>query len=89
MLSGIASHLDAIFLTRVPPYDRCAEGEDLMRAAGVTNASCFYEEEISGALDSAIAYARRKSLPLVVFGSIYLTGSILNLLQRQKSLEST
>ncbi|HEY4492617.1 MAG TPA: Mur ligase family protein, partial [Acidobacteriota bacterium] len=84
MLSVIASKLEIIFLTRVPPYERCADRDELVQAAELAQASYIYEKETDRALEKAVSYARDKTIPLVVFGSIYLTGKIMSLLQHKR-----
>ena len=77
MLHAISDKIETIYLTRVPPYNRCATLElltDSARNAGVRFES---EEDTREALMRASKAARQAGRPLVIFGSIYLIGEIL------------
>ena len=78
MLKAISSKIETVFLTRVPPYTRCATREVLMTAAQDAGVRFEFEEDPLLALTRARDAASQAHLPLVIFGSIYLVGEILN-----------
>ncbi len=79
MLRQISKRVEIIFLTRVPPENRCASSTELLQAAAGAGIHAIFEENPKAAFELAKQTAREKNLPLVIFGSIYLIGRILAL----------
>lgn len=77
MLKVMAPALEKIWLTRIPPLDRCADFDQLTVAAHSEGIRFGYNEDTSEAFIDAREEAISKGLPLVVFGSMYLIGQIL------------
>lgn len=85
MLTEMAPLLDELFLTRVPPLQRCAPREqldDACRSVGLP-ASFHYSDDPAEALDRARSHAATRRQPLIVFGSMYLVGTIFRLVQKK------
>jgi dihydrofolate synthase / folylpolyglutamate synthase len=77
MLKTIAPTFEKIWLTRIPPLDRCADFDQLTVAAHSEGIRFVYNEDATEAFVDAREEAMSKKLPLVVFGSMYLIGQIL------------
>ena len=77
MLKVMAPALEKIWLTRIPPLDRCADFDQLTVATHSEGIRFGYNEDASEAFVDAREEAGSKGLPLVVFGSMYLIGQIL------------
>jgi folylpolyglutamate synthase/dihydropteroate synthase len=82
MLSEIAPLLDLIVLTRVHPLTRCASQEQLTIACDDENIPWEFNDNITVAVELSLERAKKKGLPLVIFGSIYLAGEILKIYRR-------
>lgn len=76
MLKQISKKVEMIFLTRVPPENRCASSTELSQAAAGAGMNAIFEENPEVAFERAKQRAVEKNLPLVIFGSIYLIGRI-------------
>lgn len=79
MLRNISGKVEKIFLTRVPPEKRCASITELFQAAEKEGIPSETEESLDHALEKARQFALEKRLPLLIFGSIYLVGRVLEL----------
>lgn len=84
MLKEMSARIETIFLTRVPPFMRCATREVLTSAALDARVRFEFEEDPLLALTRARDAASQAHLPLVIFGSIYLVGEILGRIQKAK-----
>ncbi len=84
MLNAISNKIETIYLTRVPPHTRCATRELLADSARDAGVRFEFEEATGAALKQATDAARQAGLPLVIFGSIYLAGEILGIIQKAK-----
>ena len=77
MLQLISKKAENIFLTRVPPENRCAEMDELVSAAKKAGIRAEAQEDPEVAFEKAKEAASRSKIPLVIFGSMYLVGRIL------------
>lgn len=77
MLRLISEKVESIFLTRVPPENRCATIEELVSAAKGAGIRAEAQEDPEVAFEQAKEASSRSKIPLVVFGSMYLVGRIL------------
>lgn len=79
MLRLISEKAENIFLTRVPPENRCASMNELVSAAKEAGIRAEAQEDPEVAFELAKEAASRSNIPLVIFGSMYLVGRILSL----------
>ena len=78
MLTEIAPVINHMVLTRVHPASRCATKDQLTKACDDEKIRWEFYETVESALDLSLERAKEKGLPLLIFGSIYLAGEILN-----------
>lgn len=77
MLALLSDRIETLFLTRVPPLNRCATADQLTQAAKDAGLRSETADDDLQAFERARQEAAQKGLPLVVFGSMYLIGKIL------------
>ena len=87
MMNAISSKIETIFLTRVPPFVRCATLDQLADAARDAGLRFELEEDARSALNRARNAARQAGLPLLIFGSIYLVGEIMKATVEEERME--
>ncbi len=80
MLGAVSRNAARIVLTRVEPLNRCAGIDPLTHAASSAGIPHLIEQDPLLALRKALALSSESNLPLVVFGSIYLIGSLFSAL---------
>jgi dihydrofolate synthase / folylpolyglutamate synthase len=82
MLSEIAPSINHMVLTRVHPFTRCATEDQLAKACNDEKISWQFNTDTISALEVSLEQAKKKELPLLIFGSIYLAGEILKIYRR-------
>jgi len=83
MLSEIAPLINHIVLNRVHPLTRCASQEQLTKACDDENIPWEFNDNTISALELSLEQSKKKGLPLLIFGSIYLAGEILKIYRRE------
>jgi dihydrofolate synthase/folylpolyglutamate synthase len=79
ILAEIAPRIRLAVLTQVPPLNRCAGRNQLEQACALAGIDSYYCDSVTEALNFATKKAKDSDIPLVIFGSIYLAGEILQL----------